>query len=122
MVLSSEKENNMIINKRTSQSYLGTFDVGSVADMQQLEDLRGMVKTINKVVSKSAKSNIKHRIVVRGRKPVVKMITKAGYATPPSHGVTQWSPSRGPVSYDWGGNIVGGIKNATILDAYLYRR
>jgi hypothetical protein len=81
--------------------------------MQQLEDLRGMVKTINKVVSQSVKSNIKHRIVIRGRKPVVKMMRKAGFVTP---------PSKGPVSYDWGGNIVGGIKNATILDAYLYRR
>jgi len=103
----------MEIKKRTSSNYIGTFDVKSVADMQQLEDLRAMVKTINKLVSKSEKSSIKHRIVVRGRKPEVKMPTRAGFVTP---------PSRGLVSYDWAGNIVGGIKNATILDAYLYRR
>ena len=41
------------------------------------------------------------------------MVAKGGYYYP---------GSVRPVSYDWGGNIVGGIKNATKLDVYIYRR
>jgi hypothetical protein len=28
--------------------------------------------------------------------------------------------SKGPVQYNWGGNIVGGLSNAGELDVYIY--
>ncbi len=96
---------------RKSDSYIGTFDVGSVTDMQQLADLRSMVRNLNKMLKR--KTGKTFRVVVRGRKPAVKMSVGRGYFTP---------ASRGLVSYDFGGNIVGGIANATRLDAYLYER
>lgn len=100
-----------INTNRQSDSYLGTFDVQSVADMQQLSDLRQMVKNLNKMLKN--KTGKTFRVVVRGRKPAVKMAVPGGYCTP---------ASKGPVSYTWGGNIVGGLANATKLDAYLYER
>ena len=102
----------MTISKnRKSDSYIGTFDVQSVSDMQQLSDLRQMVTSLNKMLKN--KTGKTFRIVVRGRKPAVKMPVSRGWFTP---------ASRGPVSYSYGGNIVGGLANATRLDAYLYER
>lgn len=101
----------MGLNGRQSDSYIGTFDVQSAADMQQLSDLRQMVRNLNKTLK--VKTGKTFRIVVRGRKPAVKMFVGRGYYTP---------ASRGPVGYTYGGNIVGGLANATRLDAYLYER
>ncbi len=56
----------------------------------------------------------KKRVVLRGRKPEVKMEIKRNFWT----GETR----KGSVSYDWAGNIVGGIKNATKIDVYIYDR
>ena len=100
-----------INTNRQSDSYLGTFDVQSVTDMQQLSDLRQMVKNLNRMLKN--KTGKTFRVVVRGRKPAVKMTVPAGYYTP---------ASRKPVSYSYGGNIVGGLANATKFDAYLYER
>lgn len=102
----------MSINtNRQSDSYLGTFDVQSVTDMQQLLDLRQMVKNMNKMLKLSTGKTF--RIVIRGRKPITKMKLARGYITP---------ASKGPVSFDYSGNIVGGLANASKLDAYLYER
>ena len=101
----------MGLNGRQSDSYIGTFDVQSAADMQQLSDLRQMVRNLNKTLK--VKTGKTFRIVVRGRKPVVKMLPTSRYP---------YNRPKGAVSYNFGGNIVGGLANATKLDAYLYER
>lgn len=54
----------------------------------------------------------KQRVEIRGRRPKVKM-----YA---SHWLCPKSKNK--VSYDFGGNIIGGLKNATEFDVYVYER
>lgn len=95
------------MTKRTSKSYVFTADTKSAADMMRIDEVKGAVSMLNKM------STTKSRVVLRGRKPEVKMIAAAGYFN---------KASVKPVSYDWGGNIVGGIANATMIDVYIYKR
>jgi hypothetical protein len=90
-----------------SKSFVGTFDPLSVADMQQLATIKKSVAITNKF------SRIKHRVVLRGRAPIKKMYCPNSYYR---RGSTR------PVSYDWGGNIIGGIENASKYDVYIYER
>jgi len=92
---------------RISKSYVMTVDVNSAADMEKLSIIKQAVAITNE-----NRTN-KKRVVLRGRKPLVKMPTPSGYFH---------KGSFNPVSYDWAGNIVGGLKNATKLDVYIYRR
>ena len=93
------------MTKRTSTSYVCTLDVNSCLDMQLLEVIRKTVKISNNRIPN------KKRVVIRGRKPVVKATC-----------VDRWTGKTGTYSYDFGGNIVGGISNATRLDVYIYDR
>lgn len=95
--------------KRTSTSYVTTLDVFSAADMEELDLIKKLVKAMN-----NRNPAVKARVVLRGRKPAVKMEIKPNFWT----GETR----KKPVSYDWAGNIVGGIKNATKIDVYIYDR
>ena len=79
---------------RKSTSYIMTVDVNSASDMAQLELIKKTVATVNQNRTQ------KKRVVVRGRKPINKIY----------------------YSYDRGGNIVGGIRNASKLDVYIYDR
>jgi hypothetical protein len=97
------------MTKRTSTSYVTTLDVNSACDMEELVLIKNLVKAIN-----NRNPATKQRVVLRGRKPEVKMEIKRNFWT----GETR----KGPVSYDWAGNIVGGIKNATKIDVYVYDR
>lgn len=94
-----------------TDSYIGTFDVLDASDMLQLEDVRAMVKNMNKMLRVDGFGEYQYRVVVRGRKPVEKKKVKNVFT-----GKTSVR------SYDAGGNVIGGIKNATRLDAYIYRR
>ena len=99
---------------RTSTSYLCTLDVNSASDMADLALIRKTVRISNKIIKSRTLMNnvhIQQRVVVRGRKPVIKMKVNGMYTR-----------SKGPVSYDQGGNIVGGLANATMLDVYIYDR
>lgn len=96
------------MTKRTSTSYVTTLDVFSAADMDVLKTIKKAVSVMNFRNSK------KKRVVLRGRKPEVKMEIKPNFWT----GETR----KKAVSYDWAGNIVGGIKNATKIDVYIYDR
>lgn len=80
--------------KRNSTNYVITLDVNSASDMEKLALIKSTIRAVNAYNSKQK------RVVVRGRKPI---------------NVTN-------KSYDWGGNIVGGIKNASKLDVYIYDR
>ena len=79
---------------RKSTSYVTTLDVNSVTDMQTLATIKSTIRAVN------AFSQNKKRVVVRGRKPINKIY----------------------YSYDRGGNIVGGLRNASKLDVYIYDR
>ena len=99
----------MMKNDRESTSYIGTFHVGNPDDAVELDMVKSMVKWFNKSTHKKHKV----RLCLRGRKPKTKMNYPGGYFL---------AKSKGPVSYNPSGNIMGGIKNATVLDAYIYRR
>jgi len=75
--------------------------------MENLVMIKKVVKSIN------YRNPNKKRVVLRGRKPAVKMIVQ-------NHWIHKATPN--PVSYNWAGNIVGGIKNATKIDVYVYDR
>lgn len=79
---------------RKSASYVMTADINSAVDMAQID-------IIKKAVAIANQSRVnKKRVVLRGRKPIHKIY----------------------YSYDRGGNIVGGIRNASKLDVYIYDR
>ena len=96
-------------NDRESTSYIGTFQVGNPDDAVELDMVKSMVKWFNQ----SIHTKYKVRLCLRGRKPKTKMLYPGGYYQ---------QKSKGPVSYNPSGNIMGGIKNATVLDAYIYKR
>lgn len=95
------------MTKRSSTSYVCTLDVNSAVDMEKLAAIKVAVFTINQ--DRSLKT--KKRVVVRGRQPIEKREV-----------YRRWSNTFSEVSYDWAGNIVGGIKNATKFDVYIYDR
>jgi hypothetical protein len=90
---------------RTSTNFVITIDPLSAVDMEKLQVIKKTIKAVNQY------SKNKKRVVLRGRKPVVKVPVR-----------NFWTGQMGFRSYDWGGNIVGGIKNATKLDVYIYDR
>jgi len=96
-------------NTRYSKSFIGRFDPSNTKDMQEFEMLKAMVRYFNN--SGHAKNPL--RVCKRGRKPIEKMMTPRGHYTP---------GSKRPVSYNYFGNIVGGIENASCFDVYLYKR
>ena len=54
------------INNKRTDSYIGTFDYGCADDMLQLEEVRNMVKNMNKSL-RSANMDYQFRVIVRGR-------------------------------------------------------
>ena len=85
---------------------MATLSTESANDMMLLESIRKGVKICNTISKK------KFRVCVRGRKPFIKEYTN-----------NIWSGrSKSLVSYDIGGNIVGGLKNASVYDVYIYER
>ena len=81
---------------RQSKSYVGTYNTQDPIDMLMFEHLKKNVSLLNKTDA----FNNKKRIRAALRKPLVK---------------------NGP-SYDWGGNLIRGIKNAVEIDVYIYDR
>ena len=101
----------MYIKPNRCNSYVGTFVTTHYYDMQKLQALRESVSLMNKTDAFWGTypdyQKRQKRVVARGRKPIVKMKTRG---------------SKGLVSYEWGGNVVGGIKNAGEVDVYIYDR
>jgi len=97
---------------RTSESYHGTYHAFSASDMLALAEIRKVIRAINAANRVSENRSAPLRVVVRGRKPVKKAIVQSMYC----------GGSGNPVSYDYSGNIVGGLKNATVFDVYFYTR
>lgn len=108
------------MNKRNSDSYIGSADTSCAADMLQIEEIRSFVKTMNKQL-KHAKAvdrfghPLRYRVSLKGREPVEKQVIPAY-----SWHKEKWeNRSR---SYDNFGDIVGGISNAKRIDVYIHRR
>ena len=97
------------MTKRTSTSYQFTADVNSIADMMAIGTLKTHIAALN-----ARNVGIPKRVVLRGRKPIVKQFVSNSYPF--------MRKSKSPVGYDFSGNIVGGIKNATMIDVYVYDR
>jgi preprotein translocase subunit Sss1 len=103
------KQGLIFMSKRYSTSYVFTADVNSKKDMDKISDIRATIKDYN---VDAKRSNLKaKRVVLRGRKPAKKEFVR-----------NFWTGESGVRSYDWAGNIVGGIKNATMIDVYIYDR
>lgn len=96
-----------------TDSYVGTFSPDNEKDMQELQMVRDMVSRFNEW-NKQRGDDYRWRVVIRGRKPYQKMKAVHPHYT--------FCNSKGDVSYDYFGNIVGGIKNASLYKAYIYRR
>ena len=90
--------------KRISNSYVTTLDPMSANDMQTLEMLRKTVRMMNELHSDTK------RVVVRGRKPFKK---KEVYNV--------YQERTRTLSYDYSGNVVGGLANASRYDVYVYK-
>jgi len=97
------------MTKRTSDSYVFTADINSAYDMEQIAVLRKAVKIMNKAAK--ARGETPKRVELRGRKPAKKAEVR-----------NFWTGKTSARSYDFGGNIVGGIANATKIDVYIYDR
>ena len=101
----------MYMKDDRTASYVGTFVTSDKGDMDRLAELRKSVSLLNKTdafgTHRYTGTFRKMRVCAKGRKAIVKMKT-AG--------------SKGPVQYEWGGNIVGGLSNAGELDVYIYER
>lgn len=100
--------------KRTSTSYIGTFDPLCAGDIFEIENLKKAIKAVNET-NKMMKNDQRFRVVLRGRKPIEKQVINT---MPWGTGLRKESK----VSYDYFGNIVGGIANASKYDVYVYTR
>ena len=54
------------ISKNRTDAYIGTFDYGSADDMLQLEEVRGMVKNMNKMLREDG-YDYRFRVKCQGR-------------------------------------------------------
>lgn len=103
------------MKNRVSESFIGTFKTLDKNFDGDILSLRLRVKGMN-ADEKEAGSDLRYRLVLRGRRPFKKMILDRA-------STWGWIPvSRNPVSYDYFGNIVGGLENASEVDAYIYER
>lgn len=107
----------MYRKENRTRSYVGTFSTSDQGDQTRLQQLIESVSLLNKTDGFGyypSGEKIQMRVCKRGRKAITKMIAEPTY-----YG---YGGSKGPVNYNYFGNIVGGIKNASEVDVYLYHR
>ena len=100
--------------ERLSESYIATLKTLDKNFDEDLKIIKERVKKMN-LDEKEAGSELRYRVCLRGRRPFKKMI-----APKPFWDFLPHSPN--PVSYDYFGNIVGGLENASEVDVYVYER
>lgn len=104
------------MTKRTSTSYVMTVDFQSTSDMEKLQTIKDSVRVMNQQQKELANRRaritgmfdgvlkirpLQFRVCVKGRKPITK-VNGRGYA--------------------YGGNVIGGLKNSSRGDVYIYER
>jgi hypothetical protein len=99
---------------RVSESYIATLKTLDKNFDEDLKIIKERVKKMN-LDEKEAGSDLRYRVCLRGRRPFKKMVAPKPYWNFLPH-----SPN--PVSYDYFGNIVGGLENASEVDVYVYER
>ena len=99
---------------RVSESYIATLKTLDKNFDEDLKSIKERVKKMNQD-EKEAGSDLRYRVCLRGRRPFNKMV-----APKPFWNFLPHSPN--PVSYDYFGNIVGGLENASEVDCYVYER
>lgn len=98
---------------RLSESYIATLKTLDKNFDEDLKIIKERVKKMN-LDEKEVGSDLRYRVCLRGRRPFKKMIM--------NHPHYEWMNSPNPVSYDYFGNIVGGLENASEVDVYVYER
>lgn len=98
--------------ERDSTSYMVTLSTSSDSDILLLDRIRARVKQINKNLKEEDARNsygspLRYYVACKGRVPFQKSINQKTGAS---------------YSYYQGGNIVGGLENASRMDVYLYER
>ena len=99
--------------ERLSESYIATLKTLDKNFDEDLKIIKERVKKMN-LDEKEVGSDLRYRVCLRGRRPFKKMIM--------NHPHYEWMNSPNPVSYDYFGNIVGGLENASEVDVYIYER
>jgi hypothetical protein len=98
--------------KQRTDAWVGRFHVGCAGDMLELEKIKGTVKHMNSLLKEGEIKDklgrdVRYRVELKGRKPIEKKI----------------NPRTGnEYGYRKFGDIVGGIANASEIDAYIYKR
>lgn len=100
----------IMIDKKRTEAYIGTFDTTSAADMLELEELSKMVMNLNKDLKRARARDrsgnaLRYRLTKKGRGAIDKKVINGK-----------------EISYDAFGHIVGGLGNASRIDAYIHRR
>ena len=86
------------MTKRISTSYVATLN--PITDADQIAQIRSDIHFMNEVL-KSQNLSTRYRVCLKGRKPINKV------------------NGRG---FTYGGDVVGGLKNAGMVDVYIYNR
>lgn len=100
------------MNARSSTSYIGSVNTSCETDMIRVEEVRSIVKTMNKYLRESNAVDrrgmkLQYRVSLKGREAIQKEI----------------NPRTGnPISYNLLGDLVGGVKNAGRIDVYIHQR
>ena len=96
---------NVNMKNRYSNNYIGS----AYTNDPDYEKYLAEAKAIFKQLQSGSKKKL--RLEKRGREPFVKQVVR-----------NPWFGYTRTLSYDWGGNVVGGLKNAKRIDFYVYNR
>ena len=96
---------NVNMKNRYSNNYIGSAYTNDSDYEKCLDEAKAIFKQMQ------ASSKRKLRLEKRGREPFEKQEVRNHW-----HGYTR------TLSYDFGGNVVGGLKNAKRIDFYVYNR
>lgn len=101
------------MNKRVSDAYVGSAYTNCVSDMMQIEEIRALVKGMNKSLAEAGAVDrrgypLRYRVCLKGREAIQKA----------------FHPRTGnPISYNtWNGDVIGGLSNSARIDVYIQRR
>ena len=94
---------------RNSTAYAVTLNLFDEYDMMWLKQARDSMRKTNKSLRKIGKTPMRIRLALRD--PIRKEAV-----------TNRWTHEKGVRGYDFGGNVVGGIKNARKADVYIYER
>ncbi len=108
--------------KRTSKSYVCTIETDAIDYDSKLADIRLTVKTMNAILKAEHECSKKwdrgysaqlkqYRVALRGRKPILK-----------EKSIDRWTGKISIRGFNYGGDVIGGLKNAGAVDVYIYKR